>query len=156
MSVLSDHTVYCIIRTGQCQVFSFEWAFFSGPWMWRSYRIVTKHECDVLMSSNVQCDVLMSSNVQCDVLMSCEEWQTEFSDCSICFLFSSFDYLVRAARCWQPIVGGYLGAWIVLLNFSRRSRALHFLLWSIIWYWMSIKLTLRGEKRHVSLGNVYH
>ena len=65
-------------------------------------------------------------------------------------------YLVRAARCRQPIVGGYLGAWIVLLDFSRRSRALHLLLWSIIWYWMSNKLTLRGEKRHVSLGNVYY
>jgi len=38
MSDLSDHTVYCIIITGQCQVFSFEWAFFSD------------HECDVLMS----------------------------------------------------------------------------------------------------------
>jgi len=23
--------------------------------------------------------------------IACEEWQTEFSDCSICFLFSSFD-----------------------------------------------------------------
>jgi len=108
MSDLSDHTVYCIIITGQCQVFSFEWAFFSGPWMWRSY---VNPDCMRGMADRVLRLLYMLS-------------------------FFVVWYLVRAARCRQPIVGGYLGAWIVLLDFSRRSRALHLLLWSIIWYWM--------------------
>ena len=83
-----------------------------------------------------------------------QKWLTLSSDCSIWWRFHAVWYLIRAARYRQPIVGGYLGVWIVLLDFSRRSRALHLLLWSIIYYWMSNKLTLRGRKRHVSLGNV--
>ena len=43
---------------------------------------------------------------ECDVLMSCEEWQTEFSDCSICFLFSSFDIWYGQPGVGSPSSGG--------------------------------------------------
>ena len=113
-------------------------------WMWRSYV--------------VKCSMWRSYVAECWMWRSYVVRETADRVLRLLYMLSFFVvwYLVRAARCWQPIVGGYLGAWIVLLDFSRRSRALHLLLWSIIWYWMSNKLTLRGEKRHVSLGNVYY
>jgi len=99
MSDLSDHTVYCIIITGQCQVFSFEWAFFSKHSMWRSY--VTQ--------------------------IACEEWQTEFSDCSICFLFSSFDIWYGQPGVGSPSSGGIweLGLFCWIFR-GARGRSTYF------------------------------
>jgi hypothetical protein len=155
---------HCILyhHNGSMSSLFFRVGIFSKHSMWGTYGIVTDHECDVLMSSNVQCDVLMSlsivtdhecealmspssplsSNVQCDVLMSYEEWQTEFSDCSVWDGFVTFGWL-----------GGFL---LARVEISRRSRSVHLDLWSIIWYSVGNKLTSRGMKHHVSLGNVYH
>ena len=103
-----------------------------------SLSIVTDHECEALMSPSSP----LSSNVQCDVLMSYEEWQTEFSDCSVWDGFVTFGWL-----------GGFL---LARVEISRRSRSVHLDLWSIICYSVGNKLPSRGMKHHVSLGNVYH
>ena len=79
-----------------------------------SQSIVTDHECEALMSPSSP----LSSNVQCDVLMSYEEWQTEFSDCSVWDGFVTFGWL-----------GGFL---LARVEISRRSRSVHLDLWSII------------------------
>jgi len=99
-------------------------------WMWRSYVV----ECSMWRSYIAECWMWRSYVVR--------ERQPEFSDCSVWDSFVTFGWLV-----------GFL---LARVEISRRSRSVHLLLWSIIWYWMSNKLTSRGEKRHVSLGNVYH
>ena len=108
--------------------------FFLSPDIIRSIKscLIYRITLYIVSSERVNVKSFLSSgrffqDHECDVLMSCEEWQTEFSDCSICFLFSSFDIWYGQPGVGSPSSGGIweLGLFCWIFR-GARGRSTYF------------------------------